>query len=140
MKCIVSHPSIMPKHMKPAHDECVQAEAQNAKNVTAKVNKARAKAQPQRASKDKRAKKEEGVLALIKTEEEAKLLEEQQKDSEWVKARNTAHKAFLAAGHTEEAIGELLKAARATLTKNPLGRSTSDSNEARASRGKEELR
>ncbi len=77
--------------------------------------------------------------ALLKTEEEAKLLEEQQKDSEWVKAKNAAHKAILAAGHTEEAIGELLKAARVTLTRNPLGRSTGDSNKARASRRKEEL-
>ena len=63
------------------------------------------------------------MLALLKTEEEVKQLEEQQPDSEWVKAKNEAHQAFLRAGHSEEAIGEFLRKARTAIKNNPLGRS-----------------
>mmetsp|Transcript_11866 Transcript_11866/g.19580 ORF Transcript_11866/g.19580 Transcript_11866/m.19580 type:complete len:312 (-) Transcript_11866:1918-2853(-) len=118
------------------------AEAQNEKiaKVAARAAKGKARKATQDGRAAKRNKNEEGVLALLKNDEEVDLLEKQQPNSEWVKAKNTAHKAILSAGHSEEDIAKLLKLARATIEKNPLGRSTSDSNKSSTLKRQKELR
>ena len=102
--------------------------AQNDKNAKSDANREKRKATAATKAKrdSKRAKKVDDVLSIVKSEEEVKLLEEKEPNSKWVNEKKKAHKAFLRAGHSEEAISKFLKTVRKDIENKPLGRSKSD--------------
>ena len=104
------------------------AEAKNVKNAEAAAGtaKRRATAATKAERDSQRAKRADDVLSVLKTKEEVKRLEDAEPNSEWVKAKNKAHKAFLWAGHSEESISKFLDVVRTEMKSKPLGRSQSD--------------
>eukprot|EP00986_Skeletonema_menzelii_P016886 scaffold16349_cov146-Skeletonema_menzelii.AAC.2 len=118
------------------------AEERNSKKSKSMANTAKKKATRQKKDEraSKRAKKVESARALLKTVEEVKQLESENVEAGWVKAKNSARKAILSAGHTAKELDDMLELARLEFTKHPLGRSMNEAKKAFAAKRKEEER